>query len=85
MGYAAPGRAHGLGAGTLFASFTDMQFVCRHCDEIFEDDAYRVTSVDNDVVLLNMIVCSRCALVARDLKLSTQKIDLTSVRDARAG
>jgi len=55
-----------------------MQFICRHCEQIFDDEAYRVTSVDNDVVLLNMIVCAQCAWVARDLQLATQKIDLSS-------
>ena len=52
-----------------------MEFVCRHCNELCDDEAYRVVSVDNDVVLLNMIVCYRCAMVARDLNLPTQKID----------
>jgi len=55
-----------------------MKFVCRHCDEFFDDEAYRVISVDNDEVLLNMIVCAHCAVVARELKLATQKIDLSS-------
>ena len=55
-----------------------MKFVCRHCEKFFDDEAYRVTSFDNDVVLLNMIVCSQCALMARELRLATQKIDLNS-------
>lgn len=55
-----------------------MEFVCRHCNELCDDEAYRVTSVENDIVLLNMIVCYRCAIVARGLKLPTQKIDLRS-------
>ena len=55
-----------------------MRFVCRHCDELCDGEAYRVTSVDNDIVLLDMIVCQHCALVARGLELPTQKIDLPS-------
>jgi hypothetical protein len=55
-----------------------MEYVCRHCNELCNDEAYRVVSVENDIVLLNMIVCHRCALVARGLNLPTLKIDLRS-------
>jgi hypothetical protein len=61
-----------------------MRFVCRHCDELCDGEAYRVTSVDNDIVLLDMIVCQHCALVARGLELSTQKIDLPPGNVAQA-
>ena len=64
-----------VGAGRLFAAFILHAICLSALRENFDDEAYEVTSVDNDVVLLNMIVCSRCALVARELKLPTQKID----------
>ena len=66
---------HWLGCGTLFAHLWVMEFVCRHCEEVCQGEAYRVTSVENDIVLLDMIVCQRCALLARGLELPTQKID----------
>jgi len=53
-----------------------MEFVCRHCSELCEGDAYRVMSEQDGVVLLDMIVCYQCSLEARELALSTQKIDL---------
>jgi RNase P subunit RPR2 len=54
---------------------TNMKFICRHCEQLFDGEAYRVSSVENDMVMLDMIVCHGCALVARDLELPTQKID----------
>jgi hypothetical protein len=33
-----------------------------------------VTSVDNGMIMLDMIVCHDCALLARRLELPTQKI-----------
>ena len=67
----------------MFAQFSCMRFICRHCDELCDGEAYRVTSVDNNIVLLDMIVCDHCALVARGLELPTQKIDLPSRNDAQ--
>ncbi|HUR70833.1 MAG TPA: hypothetical protein VMZ02_02535 [Candidatus Limnocylindrales bacterium] len=55
-----------------------MEFTCRHCNELSEGDAYRVSSEENGVVLLDIIVCFRCAMEARGLELSTRKIDLPS-------
>lgn len=54
-----------------------MEFICRHCNEVCNGDVYRVTSEENGVVLLDMIVCYQCSLEARRLELPTQKIDLT--------
>jgi hypothetical protein len=62
--------------GTTVALSTFMEFVCRHCSEICDGDPYRVISQENGVVLLDMIVCYQCSLEARDLALSTQKIEL---------
>lgn len=55
-----------------------MEFICRHCSELCYGDAYRVTSEENGELLLDMIVCYQCSLEARELELSTQKIDLPS-------
>jgi len=53
-----------------------MRFVCRHCEQLCDGEAYRVTSVENGMVMLDMIVCHGCALLARSLELPTQKIEL---------
>jgi len=55
-----------------------MEFTCRHCNEVSDGDAYRVSSEENGVVLLDIIVCFRCAMEARGLELATRKIDLPS-------
>jgi len=63
--------------GTVIAFLpSTMEFVCRHCSELCDGDAYRVSSEEDGVVLLDMIVWYHCSLEARELALSTQKIDL---------
>ena len=62
-----------------------MEFICRHCNEASEGDAYRVSSEENGVVLLDIIVCFQCAMEARGLELSTQRIEAPSeLRQARS-
>jgi hypothetical protein len=51
-----------------------MNSVCRHCENWIDGIAYRVLSQDNGSILLNMIVCDRCAMVARRLGLAVVKI-----------
>jgi hypothetical protein len=34
-----------------------MKGICQHCEELIVGNAYRVTSEDEDVTLLNMVVC----------------------------
>lgn len=51
-----------------------MDFICRRCDQISKQKVYRVTTEDAGVVLLNMLVCSSCARLARKLGLPTVKI-----------
>ena len=53
-----------------------MEFICRHCNEISEGDAYRVLSEEDGVVLLDLIVCFECAMEARGLELSTQRVEV---------
>jgi RNase P subunit RPR2 len=51
-----------------------MNITCRHCDEGIEGKAYRVTSEEDGIVLLNMIVCASCAAAAKSLLLNTEEI-----------
>ena len=51
-----------------------MEFVCRRCDHITKQNLYRVTTEDAGVVLLNMIVCSSCARLAKRLGLPAVKM-----------
>jgi hypothetical protein len=50
--------------------------VCQHCDEVYEGTAYRVTSEEDGVVLLDMIVCYLCSIEARRLGLKTREHDI---------
>jgi len=48
---------------------------CEHCGELYAGNAYRVTSEEDGVVLLDMIVCHSCWLEARRLGLETQEVE----------
>ncbi len=52
-----------------------MDFICRRCDRITKQKLYRVTTEDTGVVLLNMLVCSSCARLAKKLGLPTMKME----------
>ncbi len=52
-----------------------MGFICRRCDRITKQKLYRVTSEDAGVVLLNMLVCSSCARLAKQLGLPAVKME----------
>jgi hypothetical protein len=54
-----------------------MEFVCRRCNHITKQNPYRVTTEDAGVVLLNMLVCSSCARLAKRLGLPTVKTKMT--------
>ena len=54
-----------------------MKFVCRRCNHTTKQSLYRVTTEDAGVVLLNMIVCSSCARLARRLGLPAVKMTST--------
>ncbi len=51
-----------------------MEFVCRRCTH-FTKKAYRVTTEDGGVVLLNMLVCPSCARLAKSLGLPTVRME----------
>jgi ribosome-binding protein aMBF1 (putative translation factor) len=52
-----------------------MGFICRRCDRTTKQELYRVTTEDAGVVLLNMVVCSSCARLAKRLGLPAVKIE----------
>ncbi|HJU60485.1 MAG TPA: hypothetical protein VJ864_00440 [Candidatus Binatia bacterium] len=52
-----------------------MGWICQHCDAPFVGPAYRVKSEESGIVLLNLIVCHRCHVQARELGLRTEKIE----------
>jgi hypothetical protein len=54
-----------------------MEFVCRRCNDITTRNPYRVTTEDAGVVLLNMVVCSSCARLAKRLGLPAVKMKWT--------
>jgi hypothetical protein len=55
-----------------------MGWICQHCDAPFIDSPYRVKSEESGVVLLDLIVCRRCYMQARELGLRTEEIKLQS-------
>ena len=48
---------------------------CQHCGKLILGDAYRVTSEEGGMPLLNMVVCSACAMEAKRLQLRTEEIN----------
>lgn len=51
-----------------------MEFTCRRCNHITKQKLYRVVTKEAGVVLLNMVVCSSCARLAKRLGLPAVKI-----------
>jgi hypothetical protein len=51
---------------------------CQHCGELIIGNAYRVTSEDEGITLLDMIVCSLCHMEAKRLRLHTEEINVRS-------
>ena len=43
-----------------------MNRVCQHCGELIVGNPYRVTSEEEGITLLDMIVCSLCFMEAKD-------------------
>jgi hypothetical protein len=52
-----------------------MERVCQHCGELIVGNAYRVTSEEDGITLLDMIVCSLCFMEAKRLRLHTEEVD----------
>jgi len=53
-----------------------MKRFCQHCDELIVGNAYRVTSEDKGITLLDMVVCSPCATEAKKLRLHRSNLTL---------
>jgi len=58
-----------------------MDRICQHCGELIVGNTYRVTSEEEGITLLDMIVCSLCFMEAKRLRLHTEEI---SVRGKQA-
>jgi len=52
-----------------------MEFTCRRCNHITKRKLYRVITEEAGVVLLNMVVCSSCARLAKRLGLPAVKME----------
>ena len=55
-----------------------MDRICQHCGELILGNAYRVTSEEEGISLLDMIVCSLCSMEAKRLRLHTEEINVRS-------
>jgi len=55
-----------------------MDHICQHCDELIVGNAYRVTSEDQGIPLLDMVVCSLCFMEAKRLHLHAVEINVGS-------
>jgi hypothetical protein len=55
-----------------------MENNCQHCGELIVGNAYRVTSEDQGITLLDMVVCSLCFMEAKRLHLHAEKINVRS-------
>jgi superfamily II helicase len=53
--------------------------ICEHCKELYDGRAYRVTSEEDGILLLDMIVCYSCSIEARRLGLDTRKHDVRHI------
>jgi hypothetical protein len=55
-----------------------MDRICQHCGQLFVGNAYRVTSEEEGISLLDMIVCSLCFMEAKRLHLHAEAINVRS-------
>ena len=55
-----------------------MDPICQHCYELIVGNAYRVTSKEAGITMLDIVVCSRCLMEAKRLHLHTEEINLGS-------
>jgi hypothetical protein len=55
-----------------------MNYTCQHCGELIVGNAYRVTSEEAGISLLDMIVCSLCFMEAKRLRLHAEEINVSS-------
>jgi len=55
-----------------------MDRICEHCCDLIVGNAYRVTSEEAGITLLDIIVCSLCFLEAKRLHLHAEEINVGS-------
>ena len=55
-----------------------MDHICQHCGELIVGNAYRVTSEEAGITLLDVIVCSLCCMEAKRLHLHAEEINVRS-------
>ena len=61
-----------------------MEDNCQHCGELIVGNAYRVTSEEEGITLLDMVVCSLCFMEAKRLHLHAEEISVESKQAASA-
>ena len=61
-----------------------MDRICEHCCDLIVGNAYRVTSEEAGISLLDMIVCSLCFMEAKRLHLHAKEISVESKQAASA-
>jgi hypothetical protein len=61
-----------------------MESVCRRCECITKEKLYRVMTEDAGVVVLDILVCSSCARLAKALGLSTAELQSATTADVVA-
>ena len=60
-----------------------MALICEHCDQMIVGNAYRVMSEEDGIVLLDMVVCSICAMEAKQLQLHTEVVNTGGIKNSR--
>jgi hypothetical protein len=55
-----------------------MKHCCEHCGGLIAGSAYRVTSKEDDITLLDLVVCLRCSIEAIRLRLNVKEISISS-------
>ena len=55
-----------------------MDRICQHCGKLIVGNAHRVTSEEEGISLLDMIVCSLCFMEAKRLHLHAEAISVRS-------
>ena len=55
-----------------------MDRICQHCGKLNLGNAHRVTSEEEGITLLDLVVCSLCSMEAKRLRLHTEEINLRS-------
>ena len=61
-----------------------MDRICQHCGQLFVGNAYRVTSEEEGISLLDMVVCSLCFMEAKRLRLHVEEISIRSKQETSA-